>query len=129
MSSRQTAVTLNTLKMASKDAETRRIENLCVIYYTQYSALKVDFDKQCYTSLYSTHSMRDQVQNPHKTTGKIVALYILMFVFLEIKLEDKNILHRMISNILSFQCALKFFLNAISINLVFSQISFNECNI
>jgi len=61
-----------------------------VIYYTQYSALKVGFDKQCYSSLYSSHTVRDQVQHLRKTTGKILDLYILIFVFLESKLGDKR---------------------------------------
>jgi hypothetical protein len=61
-----------------------------VIYYTQCSGLKVGFDKHCYASLYSSHNVRDQVQHPRKTSGKIVALYIFIFVFFESKLEDKT---------------------------------------
>jgi len=61
MFSEENAVPHKTLKMASMDAETRRSENKCLIYYTQYSALKVGFDKHCYTSLYSLHNVRDQV--------------------------------------------------------------------
>jgi hypothetical protein len=57
--------------MVSMDAETRRSEKKCVIWHTQYSALKDGFDKQCYTSLCSSHNVRDQVQHPHKTTGKL----------------------------------------------------------
>jgi len=62
-----------------------------VIYYTQCSVLKVGFDKQCYTSLYSSQNVRDQVQHPRKTTGKILDLYILIFVFLDGELEDKRL--------------------------------------
>ena len=32
---------------------------------------------------------KDQVPHPYKTIGKIIVLYILMFVFLDSKLEDK----------------------------------------
>jgi hypothetical protein len=31
----------------------------------------------------------DQVAHSHKTTGKIIILY-LIFIFLDIKMEDKN---------------------------------------
>ena len=90
MRSEETAVRLNNLKMASMDAETRRSKNKYVIYYTQYSVLEVGFDKQCYTTLYSWHNVGAQVQRPRKTIGKIVALSILIFVFLESRLEDKS---------------------------------------
>jgi hypothetical protein len=33
--------------------------------------------------------MKDQVSYPYKTTGKIIFLYTLIFIFLDIKLEDK----------------------------------------
>jgi hypothetical protein len=32
----------------------------------------------------------DQVSHPCKTTGKIVVLYILLFIFLDSKLEDER---------------------------------------
>jgi hypothetical protein len=34
--------------------------------------------------------VRDQVSHPYSTTGKITVLYILMFRFSDIRLEDKR---------------------------------------
>jgi hypothetical protein len=34
--------------------------------------------------------VRDQVSHPYKTTGTIIVLYILTFVFMDSKLEDKR---------------------------------------
>jgi hypothetical protein len=34
--------------------------------------------------------IRDQVSHPYRTTGKIIALYILSFVFLDSRREDKR---------------------------------------
>jgi hypothetical protein len=39
-------------------------------------------------SICSSLSVRDQVSHPYKTIGKITVLYILIFVFLDSKLED-----------------------------------------
>jgi hypothetical protein len=40
--------------------------------------------KKCYLNL------RDQLSQPHKTTGKIIFLYILTITLLDSKLEDKR---------------------------------------
>ena len=42
-------------------------------------------------SLRSFRNVNDQVSYPHKTTGKIIFLYILIFKFLDSNLEDKVI--------------------------------------
>ena len=64
-------------------------------------------------SLRSSLNVSDQISNPYQTTGKIIVLHISIFVFLDSKLEDKKILHRMTPSIPWLQSALKFFLNRI----------------
>jgi hypothetical protein len=41
-------------------------------------------------NLYSYLSVSDQVSHPYKSR-EILVLYILMFIFLDIKLEDKRL--------------------------------------
>ena len=41
-------------------------------------------------SLRSSLNVRDQVSHPYTTTGKITVLYTYMFIFLDIKPEDKS---------------------------------------
>jgi hypothetical protein len=38
----------------------------------------------------SSLNVRDQVSHPYRTTGKIVVLHILIFTFLDSRLEDKR---------------------------------------
>jgi len=50
-------------------------------------------------SLRYSLSVNDQFSHPHKTADKIIVPYILIFMFLNSKLEHENILHRMIASI------------------------------
>jgi hypothetical protein len=59
--------------------------------------------------------MWDQISQTHKATGKIVILYVLVFVFFDNKLEDKKILHQMIAGILWLQSSFNCFVNGILI--------------
>jgi hypothetical protein len=65
-------------------------------------------------SLCSSLIVCDQVSHPHKTTGKIIVLYILIFKFLGSKLEGK-IVHWLTASIPWLQSALNFFPNRILI--------------
>jgi hypothetical protein len=42
-------------------------------------------------SLRSSLDVRDQVSHPYKTTGRIIVLYILTFMFLDSRLEDERL--------------------------------------
>jgi hypothetical protein len=41
-------------------------------------------------SLCSSLNVSDQVPHPYRTTGKIIVLHILMFMFLDSRREDKS---------------------------------------
>jgi len=44
------------------------------------------------SSLCTSFNMRDQVSQPCKTTGKIIVLYIVIFIFLDSKLGLSNLI-------------------------------------
>jgi len=73
-------------------------------------------------NLRSSLNVSDQVSQQYKTAGKIIFLYILIFKFVDSKLEDRKIMHRMIASIPWLQSALNFFLNRILISYSCSQI-------
>jgi hypothetical protein len=66
----------------------------CLVRSTDHKAFRyVVFSIPCYLfsktlSLRSSLNVSDQVSYPHKTTGKVISLYIIIFVFLYRKLED-----------------------------------------
>ena len=73
-------------------------------------------------SLRSSLNVSDKVSHPQKTTGKIIVLYILIYIFFDRKLGNKRILPLMISSIPGFQSALNVILNRILNHQGHSQI-------
>ena len=67
-------------------------------------------------SLHSSLIVR-RFLTPVQKAGKIIVLYIFVFIFLDSKMGDKKILHRMIARIPRLQCVLNFFMNGILICL------------
>jgi TctA family transporter len=50
-------------------------------------------------SICSSLNVRDQVSHPYRTTCKIIVLFILIFMFLESRREDKKVLGWMVASI------------------------------
>ena len=50
-------------------------------------------------NLWPTFSLEDRVHNDDKTSNKIIVLYILKFILLHSKQEDKKILAQTVANI------------------------------
>ena len=62
-------------------------------------------------SLHFFLNVNDQVSHPYKTTDKIIVLYIILFIFLDMKLEDKIFCTKWYQAFPDFSPALNFFQN------------------
>jgi hypothetical protein len=66
-------------------------------------------------SIRSSLIVSDQVSHPYKTTSKIIVLYILIFTFLDSKVEDKTFCTECLASISLLHSVFNFFLNRILI--------------
>ena len=73
-------------------------------------------------SLCSTLNVRHQILQPHKTTGKIIVLCILKFIFLVNKLEDKIFCTEWSQNL-----KIKFWVATHYISVVICELQKGEC--
>ena len=65
--------------------------SLCIFLHSPVTSSLLDPNILLNTlSLRSYLSVSDQVSHPYKTTGEIIFLFILIFIFLDSKLEDKR---------------------------------------
>ena len=96
--------------MSSTDHEAPPYEvfSIPLLPCSSYSQIPSSEDYVSIPIACSSFSVRDQVSHPYTTTGTILLLHILIFVFLKGEREDKKILYRTVEGIPGVPSALNF---------------------